>query len=896
KSCQVLGCGSGIVNAGRAIAGLAGLAPIVGLVAPAVRYPFPGSSLIVTAVAVDVTHVDSAALSIDGDPPLAMTATDGAFGGISESVRRTITAPASEGDHEICVRATDPGTNTSDGTACTTITVDAGPPNVGAPVPMTPTVNQNPVVAVTASATDGVAVASADLRIDGGAWLPMHASDGVFGEGSEALQGTVGGRITQLSAGNGPTCALLENATVRCWGWNQYGQLGDGTTTDRPTPVAVSGLSNVVQIAAGSHHVCALLADTTVRCWGYNGSGALGDGTMTDSPVPVTVSGLSDVTSLTAMDEAMCALLEDATVRCWGQNGNGEVGDGTTTNRLTPVPVGGLAGVTAITGGAAHVCALLLDTTVRCWGFNPYGGVGDGSIVDRRTPVTVSGLSTVTALGAGYYHSCARLANATVKCWGDNYWGQIGDGTSTERDTPVLVPGLANVSAIAAGGQNTCALLSNGTARCWGANTDGQVGDGTLFDRHTPVAVTGLTDVAALEVGGGDSCALLADATARCWGVNFFGEVGDGTTTHRLQPVPVVGIGALSGGKHSLCVRATDTAGHMSDGSDCSPLTVAAPTAQLTAPATPTTATTLTWTLTFGGAVTGLAATDFTRTGTAPGCIVGSPAGSGTSWTVAVTGCGQGTVAIALKRSSVVDAAGNRGPAFAIGATIVTIDRTGPTTSVPSVSPRIGTALGGTAIPVTVDATGTDTGGAGIARYELARSTDGGTTWTTLSTTLTTPTYLTTVPASGTVRYRVRAVDLVGNMGLWTTGPVLTPGLVQQTAGAVQFAGAWATVTSTAYSGGSARASSVAGASATFTFTGRSIALVSTKAAVRSTVRIYVDGTLVATIYPYASPTAYRIVTWQQTWTTSATRVVKLVVAGPTGRPHGDLDAFAILQ
>jgi subtilisin family serine protease/alpha-tubulin suppressor-like RCC1 family protein len=1002
SGCPALGCGSGVVNAGQALAGLAGPNPIVGRVAPTVRFPMPAGTLSVNAVAVDQTGVASAELSIDGGSWVPMTAVDGAFGEVSETVSRTITAPSSEGDHAICVRATDPDANTSDGIACATITVDAGPPSVGTPVPVALSAGQGSVVEVTASVTDGVSVASAQVSVDGGPWTVLGASDGAFGESSEGVTGRTAGSVVQLDVGNGPTCALLGDSTVRCWGFNEYGQLGDGTTIDRHTPVAVTGLSNVVAVDAGYLHSCAVLADTTVRCWGFNEYGQLGDGTTIDRLTPVAVAGLTGVESLAVGDHSTCALLDDATVRCWGRNLEGQLGDGTSTNRPNPVPVSGLANVTGLSGSTSHTCARLTAGTVRCWGWNPYGALGDGSTTDRHTPVAVAGLSNVVAVRTGYYHSCALLVAAMVRCWGGNGWGQLGDGTMTDRLSPVAVSGLSNVSALDVGGQNGCVVLANATARCWGANTDGQVGDGTFIGRTTPVAVSGLGSITALSVGGGDSCAVLADATARCWGVNLFGEVGDGTVIRRPTPRVVAGIGSLAGADHDVCVRATDSAGRTSAGTSCATLTVADTTAPavlifasstasptsgttiaytlsfgepvsglaaadftiggtstgwsitgvsgggagpytinlvgsaatagtislaleanavadlaanpgptdalsaadvvvtrivatLTGPASPTNATTLTYAVNFSEAITGLTAADFTRTGSAGGCVVGTPAGSGASRTVALTGCGAGTVILGLKALSITNLAGHAGPTAAVTAATVVIDRTRPTTSVPLVAPRTGVAVSGSSIPVNVTWSGSDSG-VGIARHEIARSTNGGTTWTTLSTALTGPSHATTFPSSGSVRFRVRAVDLAGNAGLWATGPVLTRSFVQQNAMGVTFAGGWTTVTAMAYSGGSARYASAAGAAASYTFTGRSVALVTTLAPSRGRVRIYVNGTLVTTLDCSSAGTTYQVVAWQRTYSATVTRTVRLVVEGTAGRPRVDLDAFAILK
>ncbi|MEX2237778.1 MAG: RCC1 repeat-containing protein, partial [Dehalococcoidia bacterium] len=236
----------------------------------------------------------------------------------------------------------------------------------------------------------------------------------------------------------------------RAWGDDAGGQLGDGgTNTSQPTPVTVSGLATVTAIAAGAAggaHSLALLSDGTVRAWGYDLFGQLGDGgTNTDQPTPVAVSGLATVTAIAAGGNHSLALLSDGTVRAWGYDGEGQLGDGgTNTEQPTPVAVSGLATVTAIAAGGAHSLALLSDGTVRAWGDDLFGQLGDGGTnTDQPTPVAVSGLTAVTAIAAGGGHSLALLSDGTVRAWGLDSSGQLGDGgTNTDQPTPVAVSGL----------------------------------------------------------------------------------------------------------------------------------------------------------------------------------------------------------------------------------------------------------------------------------------------------------------------------------------------------------------------------------------------------------------------------------------------------------------------
>ncbi|MBC7227797.1 MAG: chromosome condensation regulator RCC1 [Thermoflexales bacterium] len=352
--------------------------------------------------------------------------------------------------------------------------------------------------------------------------------------------------VVAIAAGGAHTCALTRSGAVRCWGWNWYGQLGDGTKTDRPMPVGVVGLGrDVVAIAAGEAHTCALTRSGAVWCWGSNGGGELGDGTTTDRPTPVRVVGLgSDVVAIAAGWAHTCALTAGGEVRCWGAN-VGQLGDGTTTDRPTPVGVMGLEkGVAAVAAGGLHTCALSTDGGVRCWGQNQYGQLGDGTTTDRLTPVDVVGLERgVAAVAAGWGHTCALSTDGGVRCWGQNQSGELGDDTTLQRNTPVEVVSLRRDGvAITAGWGHTCALTQGGRVMCWGANEFGQLGDGTFTGSAVPVGGVGLSGVVAIDAGDAHTCALTTDGGVRCWGSNTLGQLGDGTTTDRNMPVEVVEI------------------------------------------------------------------------------------------------------------------------------------------------------------------------------------------------------------------------------------------------------------------------------------------------------------------------------------------------------------------
>jgi hypothetical protein len=220
---------------------------------------------------------------------------------------------------------------------------------------------------------------------------------------------------------------LITGGTVKCWGANYLGQLGNGTTTDSRVPVVVSSLTGATAISISSSYSCALITGGTVKCWGYNDYGQLGDGTTTSSSVPVDVWRLTDATAITTGYLSSCALITGGTVKCWGYNDNGQLGDNTTTDSSVPVVVSNLTGATAISTGS-HSCALITGGTVKCWGYNDSGQLGDNTTTNSSVPVVVSNLTGATAISAGFSYSCALITGGTVKCWGSNYSGKIGNG------------------------------------------------------------------------------------------------------------------------------------------------------------------------------------------------------------------------------------------------------------------------------------------------------------------------------------------------------------------------------------------------------------------------------------------------------------------------------------
>jgi len=335
--------------------------------------------------------------------------------------------------------------------------------------------------------------------------------------------------IEQLALGVEHTCLLIDGQ-VWCWGKNKAGELGDGTQVSRARPTRVLGIDNAVAIASGpafdigctaarGSHTCALLNDATVKCWGANVSGD--SAWQVQSFQPITINGLTGVYKLAVAGYSNCAMLLDGGTACWGvqtqpfsglDGGIQDIaaGDGvyglnhfgkvfawnaytyqSITTVGSPVQVPQLDSVTRIAAGWGHQCALKSNGTVWCWGANVHGQLGNGTTTNSWTvPVQAVGITNAVAIGIGSRNSCAILSDNHVKCWGDNSHGQAGNGTvGTDQLTPLTVPGLDKVIEIRGGYHHLCARKWDMSVWCWGANEAGELGDGTATDRAAPVHV-----------------------------------------------------------------------------------------------------------------------------------------------------------------------------------------------------------------------------------------------------------------------------------------------------------------------------------------------------------------------------------------------------------------------
>ena len=386
---------------------------------------------------------------------------------------------------------------------------------------------------------------------------------------------------TQITAGSSHTCALLQTGTITCWGYNSYGQLGNGQSTGDPrddsadssVPVETQGITDATQITAGSSHTCALRQTGTITCWGSNRAGQLGNGQSgkdADSSVPVEVTGITDATQITAGGgdySHTCALRQTGTITCWGSNRAGQLGNGQSgkdADSSVPVEVTGITDATQITASYSHTCALRQTGTITCWGRGSSVPVEVLNITDATAIIKVSshtcalrqtgtitcwrynhyrasqiGITDATQITTGFNYTCALRQTGTITCWGGNRSGQLGNGTRDDSSVPVQVSSITDATAIATGEQHSCALRQTGTITCWGNNRSGQLGNGTTDSSSVPVEVTGINDATAITAGNDHTCALRQTGTITCWGDNYDGQLGNGA----FLPQDVVGFG-----------------------------------------------------------------------------------------------------------------------------------------------------------------------------------------------------------------------------------------------------------------------------------------------------------------------------------------------------------------
>jgi alpha-tubulin suppressor-like RCC1 family protein len=364
-----------------------------------------------------------------------------------------------------------------------------------------------------------------------------------------------------VSAGAIHSCALTTTSRIYCWGWNVFGQVGDGKTAfAHPTPSLVVGDLRFLRVSAGEYRSCGITLDYLAYCWGISYL------TGTGSPTPVAVPGGHLFRQVSVGVEHTCAVTTDDRAYCWGLNNLGQFGTGVhdPSDNFHPVPeaVAGGHRFRQVSAGGYHTCGVTTDNRAYCWGGSGSGQIGDSvkggetctktsggfPVLCRRSPALVAGGHPFRQLEAGGGpgqadpgHTCAVTTDDRAFCWGVNAHGQIGNGNLTNAYWPKRVAGGLRFRNVTAGVYDSCGATTDDHAYCWGGNLFGEIGDGTTMQRLTPVPVAGGLLFNQISAGEAHSCARTPAGLGYCWGQNGTGQLGDGTTITRLKPRAILG-------------------------------------------------------------------------------------------------------------------------------------------------------------------------------------------------------------------------------------------------------------------------------------------------------------------------------------------------------------------
>ena len=343
-----------------------------------------------------------------------------------------------------------------------------------------------------------------------------------------------------VAAGGVQTLALKRDGTIWGFGSNQWGQLGDGSTTSQNKPVLASGgVTTWKQVASGELHTVALKADGTLWAWGFNQNGQLGIGTNADfKPVPTQVGAAKDWVFVAAGKAHTLAINKSGILYAWGRNFDGQLGDGTNVDKLVPTKIGTFTNWKTVAAGATHSLGVRSgDNSLYAWGGNDSGQLGNGGLVDLLVPTKI-GASTWVTVAAGGTHSLAIRTDGALFAWGGNASGQLGNDSSTNATAPVQITADINWANISAGANHSLAVKSDGTLWSWGSNSDGQLGVGTVSDAASPTQVGKTAIWKAVSAGQQHSFGVQTDGTMWGWGRAAEGPQGNGTVSTSGVLVP----------------------------------------------------------------------------------------------------------------------------------------------------------------------------------------------------------------------------------------------------------------------------------------------------------------------------------------------------------------------
>ncbi|MBI5207493.1 MAG: Ig-like domain-containing protein [Candidatus Firestonebacteria bacterium] len=359
------------------------------------------------------------------------------------------------------------------------------------------------------------------------------------------------------------TIAIKKDSTLWAWGNNEYNQLGNSILENKNTPAKISNDNDWNKAACGGYHTILIKSTDLYWAWGNNEYGQLGDGTTINKNIPTRIDNDNNWLNIDMGGYHSMCTKSDSTLWTWGYNENGELGNGSNISRSKPQQIEQGKKWKNISSGNFHSIGIRTDGTLWTWGDNDYGQLGDGTTQNKLNPVQVGYDNNWIYAVCGGYHSIAIKSDGTLWAWGNNEYGQIGDGTTQNRFTPVQIETNNDWLIISAGDYHTLALKTNGTLWSWGDNEYGQIGDGTLNDIHSPALINSEKNWSSISTGGYHSMAIKSDGSLWTWGDNEFGQLGDETNEFKNIPIQIGDDSDWSfisaGGYHSLALKSNNT-------------------------------------------------------------------------------------------------------------------------------------------------------------------------------------------------------------------------------------------------------------------------------------------------------------------------------------------------
>jgi len=414
------------------------------------------------------------------------------------------------------------------------------------------------------------------LDTDGNIWGWGNNGSGQLGDGTNTNRNTPhpmthpeGMEWVYLSVGNAEdsfhTSAIDSDGRLWGWGYNYYGQLGDGTVVTTSTPVQTVTDRNWAMVSVGFYHTMAIDSDGKLWAFGVNWNGQLGDGTTMSRNLPVMIMPDKDWTMVSAGSQFTLAIDSDGKLWAWGANIMGQLGDGTTIQKTSPVQIGTATNWAHVSAGDSHSMAIDTDGKLWAWGYNLYGQLGNGAFVitANPNPIQIGSDTDWAMVSAGGSHTAAIKTNGELYAWGQNWYGQLGDGSLSNKSTPVKVGSDTDWAMVSAGSNHTAAIKADGSLWTWGHNLSGQLGLGDFgsgTDRVTPQPVTSAGGGwAYVSTGGQGTMAVKTNGELYAWGYNGEGQLGLGDNTDRDTPQLVTSasdgwVYATTGGQHTMAI------------------------------------------------------------------------------------------------------------------------------------------------------------------------------------------------------------------------------------------------------------------------------------------------------------------------------------------------------